>query len=73
VLREEGNKGRIGDAGSKREGVNRNIRKEEELLVLKGKELEGYMEGKGGAVPKGRGANRKIWREEEKLLIKGRS
>jgi len=69
VLREEGNKGRIGDAGSKREGVNRNIRKEEELLVLKGKELEGYTEGRGEAGPKGGCANRDIRREEEKLVL----
>jgi len=42
----KGNKGRIRDAGSKREGVNRNIRKEEEMLVLKGMELRGIYGGK---------------------------
>jgi len=46
VLREEENKGRIGDAGSKREGLNRNVRREEEMLVLKGKALRGIDGGK---------------------------
>jgi len=46
VLREEGNKGRIRDAGPKGGGAKRDTRREEEKLVLKEEALKGIDGGK---------------------------